>query len=171
MSRMFGIGSLGLLLVVGCVDPDLGGLDKQLDGFKRQAAAPLVTLPVEIAHQVYIAPRYDHADSRSPFHPHRLEVPSTLPQERVVDAMRQREPLEHYDLSELRLVGTLMVGAQPSALLRSPEGRVHRLAVDSYLGSNAGRVVSIHGGVIVVEEHVREGSDWVTHRKEMRLHD
>ncbi|SDM08350.1 type IV pilus assembly protein PilP [Franzmannia pantelleriensis] len=161
---------VSLLLLGGCADPDLTGLERELEALKRNpgelTVAPLPELPR------YRAPGYEQADARSPFEARRPDDDSAAAPaegERAPDPERPREPLERYDLSELELVGTLTVNAQPSALLRSPEGQVHRLRVGNYLGADDGRIVSITSASIVLVETVRERNAWVERTREMTL--
>ncbi|APX91900.1 hypothetical protein BWR19_02465 [Halomonas sp. 1513] len=167
-SSMFAL-TMSLLLLAGCADPDLVGLERELEALKRNpgelTVAPLPELPR------YQAPGYEQAGARSPFQARRpSDDDEAQPQgERAPDPDRPREPLERYDLSELQLVGTLTVAAQPSALLRSPEGQVHRLRVGNYLGADDGRIVSITGASIVLVETVRERNAWVERTREMTL--
>ncbi|PAU75986.1 pilus assembly protein PilP [Halomonas salipaludis] len=155
------------LLLVGCADPDLAGLDRELEALKRDPGELSVEPLPEVPR--YRAPGYEQANARSPFLA-RLPEDAAAPQgERAPDPERPREPLERYALSELELVGTLTVNAQPSALLRAPQGQVHRLRVGNYLGADDGRIVSITGASIVLVETVRERDAWVGRTREMTL--
>lgn len=168
MRRVPGLCSL-ILLLSGCAESDLGELDQHLDEIlSTTQASNLAPLPEPSGD---IAPRYVHSEARSPFQSLSGDEPPMLTPQREAEPERQREPLEYYDLSELTLVGTLTIAAQPSALIRSPEGRVHRLQVGGYLGSNAGRIVRIHNSSIMLEESVPEGNRWVARSREMGLGD
>ncbi|MBD3894580.1 pilus assembly protein PilP [Halomonas sp. ML-15] len=159
----------GLVLLSGCADPDLAGLDRELEALKRNPGELSVPPLPEVPR--YRAPGYEQAGERSPFQARLASDDSAAaPQgERAPDPDRTREPLERFDLSELQLVGTLTVNAQPSALLRSPEGQVHRLRVGNYLGRDDGRIVSITGASIVLVETVRDRNAWVERTREMTL--
>lgn len=169
MTRASVVAALGLLLLSGCADPDLMGLDRELEALKRSpgelTVAPLPEVPA------YHVRGYEQAGARSPFQARQAsaENAAMLQDERAPDPERPREPLEHYDLSELQLVGTLTVSAQPSALLRAPQGQVHRLRVGNYLGADDGRIVSITGASIVLVETVREGNAWIERTRDMTL--
>nr|WP_163500979.1 pilus assembly protein PilP [Halomonas socia] len=167
--RMSSLALAACLLLVGCADPGLAGLDRELEALKRNPGELSVEPLPEVPR--YRAPGYEQTNARSPFLA-RLpeEDTAAAPQgERAPDPDRPREPLERYDLSELELVGTLTVNARSSALLRSPQGQVHRLRVGNYLGVDDGRIVSITGASIVLVETVRERNAWVERTREMTL--
>ncbi|MDR5906375.1 pilus assembly protein PilP [Franzmannia qiaohouensis] len=165
---MSSLALVACLLLVGCADPDLAGLDRELEALKRDPGELSVEPLPEVPR--YRAPGYEQANARSPFLARLPQDDVATPQgERAPDPERPREPLERYALSELELVGTLTVNAQPSALLRAPQGQVHRLRVGNYLGSDDGRIVSITGASIVLVETVRERNAWVERTREMTL--
>ena len=72
------------------------------------------------------------------------------------DPARLREPLERYPLDALELVGTMRLDAGNWALVKSPDGQIHRVVVGSYLGQNIGKIVAINEklGSLEIEELV-----------------
>lgn len=59
------------------------------------------------------------------------------------DMNRRKEPLEEYPLDALKMVGTLARGHETWAIIRAPDGSVHRVARGDHLGQNFGKVVRI----------------------------
>lgn len=59
------------------------------------------------------------------------------------DPNRARELLEEYALDSLRMVGTLTQDGARWALIRSPEGTVHRITSGNYMGLNTGKITLI----------------------------
>src|SRR3546814_16618028 len=59
------------------------------------------------------------------------------------DLRRNREALEEYPLDALRMVGTITTPAGTFALVKAPDGVVHRVAVHAHMGQNYGEVVRI----------------------------
>src|SRR3546814_5705364 len=55
------------------------------------------------------------------------------------DLRRNREALEEYPLDALRMVGTITTPAGTFALVKAPDGVVHRVAVHAHMGQNYGR--------------------------------
>ena len=52
-----------------------------------------------------------------------------------------REYLERYELDTLSMVGTFSNEESYWALVRDPEGVIHRVPVGNYIGKNHGKVV------------------------------
>ena len=74
------------------------------------------------------------------------------------DLEREREFLEHYSLDALRMVGSLRAGSVQYGLVRTPDGRVHRLAAGDYIGLNHGRVEGISAREIQLIELIPDGN-------------
>ncbi|PXX98226.1 pilus assembly protein PilP [Halomonas sp. LBP4] len=165
-------GGLLVMLLAGCADPELGDLDRELAAIRNDPGqVPRVELP-EIPE--YEAVPYDEAGRRSPFIAQlpEAEQPPRGSEGLAPDMTRAREPLEAYGLGELDLVGTLQVGGQPSALVRAPDGQVHRLRVGDYLGSDFGRIVSITGASVQLVEVVPTGrGGWIERSTRLSLDD
>lgn len=164
---------VALLMALGaCSDADLDTLERQLVSLQANPDAErLAALP---PLPDYPAVAYRFAGERSPFQA-RLPQPETLPQGEAdlePDRSRPREPLEAFDLSALDLVGTLSVGGRPSALVRAPDGTVHRLRVGNHLGSDFGRIVGITESSVQLVELVPTGrGGWVERSTRLTLDD
>lgn len=171
--RLGPVIAVGLVvLAAGCADPRLGALDRELAGIRSDPGpTPDITLP-EIPDYAPVA--YDEADRRSPFIA-RLPEAEQSPrgsEELAPDLSRQREPLEAFDLGELALVGTLTQNGQPSALVRAPDGQVHRLRVGNYMGSDFGRIVGITSSTVQLVEVVSTGrGGWIERTTRLELDD
>ncbi|SDJ17424.1 pilus assembly protein PilP [Billgrantia gudaonensis] len=159
-------------LVAGCADPQLAALDRELAAIREDPGpTPEFDLP-EVP--TYEATPYREADSRSPFRPRRLEADPEASGEGQLapDPDRRKEPLEAFALEELELVGVLTVGGEPSALVRTPDGQVHRLHRGNHLGGNHGRIVAItHSSVQLVELVPTGGGGWVERTTRLTLDD
>lgn len=146
----------------GCADSDLAELERELAALRaipgELTLAPLPSLPVSRSVD------YRFADRRSPFQA-RLPASRALPEgdaDLAPDASRPRELLEAYGLDQLDLVGTLTVAGQPSALIRAPDGIVHRLRVGDRLGTDFGRIVGITAAAVRLVEIVPTGrGGWI----------
>ncbi|MFO1371742.1 MAG: pilus assembly protein PilP [Candidatus Competibacteraceae bacterium] len=78
------------------------------------------------------------------------------------DPNRVREELEKYSLGSLKMVGTFRMSGNKDlwALVLAPDGVVHRLQKDNYLGTNHGRIASITEQRVDLKEIVPEGQCW-----------
>ena len=103
---------------------------------------------------------YEAGGRRSPFAP---LGPATEDNRRAgaapgPDLDREREFLEYHALDALRMVGSLRAGSVLYGLVRTPDGRVHRLATGDYVGLSHGRVVAISAREVQLVELVPDGN-------------
>lgn len=73
------------------------------------------------------------------------------------DLNRNREPLEEYPLDGLRMVGTIFMQSGRYALVRSPDGVIHRVTIGNYLGQNFGKIVGINDSDVQMVELLPDG--------------
>ena len=74
------------------------------------------------------------------------------------DLTRIPEALEGYPLDTLDMVGTMGQGSNYFGLVKDPEGIVHRVQVNNYIGQSYGQILSIAEDKIELEERVKDGS-------------
>ncbi|WP_048308038.1 pilus assembly protein PilP [Halomonas sp. PR-M31] len=164
-------GPLLMIVLTGCSDSDLGGLERQLNVLQSRPTGQVAPLPEA---PVYRPVTYDQAAGRSPFAPRRPETEQDrdLGQELAPDLQRPREPLEAYTLESLILVGTLRTDERTSALIRDPQGEVHRLYVGGHLGTDFGRIIHIDERSLQLLEIVPNGQGgWIERRGKLALND
>ncbi|MDR2212006.1 MAG: pilus assembly protein PilP [Pseudomonadales bacterium] len=99
---------------------------------------------------------YTAAALRDPFAP---DSPAST-SANAPDAERPREALEAFDLSELRMSGTLERQGQRWALIGDPSGKVTRVGLGARLGRDQGRIVRISRERVELIEVVQEGATW-----------
>jgi len=59
------------------------------------------------------------------------------------DPTRRKEPLEQFPLDALDMVGTLGNDEGTWAIIRAPDGTVHRAGAGNHLGQNYGRITDV----------------------------
>lgn len=78
------------------------------------------------------------------------------------DSNRRQEPLEKYSLDELLLVGSIQSKGEIWAIVKAPDGTVHRVTNGNYVGMNFGRVVNVANFRIELKELILgNGNRWV----------
>lgn len=157
------------VLITGCSDPQLAELDRQLATMRNDPGPePSFESPAIPDHEVVT---YLPSGARSPFQPGTFDAVREVPvgSQVMPRADRQREPLEAYALGELDLVGILIVGSEPSALIKEPGGLVRRLRVGNYLGLDHGRIVGITSSSVLLVELVVEQGAWVERNRQLSL--
>nr|WP_298414881.1 pilus assembly protein PilP [uncultured Halomonas sp.] len=165
------LGPLLIVALTGCGNADLGSLERQLNVLQSRPTGKVAPLPEAPAYRPVT---YDQAAGRSPFAPQRPETEQErdLGKELAPDLQRPREPLEAYALESLILVGTLRTNERTSALIRDPEGEVHRLYVGEYLGTDFGRITHIDERSLQLLEIVPNGQGgWIERRGNLALND
>ncbi len=141
------------LLLLSCGKTNHQDLRAYIKAVKNRPSGPIDPIP----RFVHIPPHlYQPADRRSPFTPAVQKVDDTL----RPDPTRPKEPLEHYTLDSLRLVGLFSHQNVQWALIRTPDNQVLPVRTGRYLGQNHGQVLTIGSDSIEIEEMVRTSKGW-----------
>jgi type IV pilus assembly protein PilP len=148
---------LGALLLAGCTG-DLSDLQSYTEAVKRRSPAPLEPIPEfkEIVPFVY-----QGGNRRDPFVPDAETKPlpaASAGSGIAPDPSRPREPLERFPLDAIRMVGTLEQYSIRAALVKAPDGTLHRVSVGNHLGQNSGKIIAIKDNRIEVSEIVGDGT-------------
>jgi type IV pilus assembly protein PilP len=68
------------------------------------------------------------------------------------------------------MVGTFAKESSEWALIRDPDGVVHRIAVGNYMGKNHGKVNAIHADDVELSEFIADGAGgWLVREASMAL--
>lgn len=70
------------------------------------------------------------------------------------DPTRRKEPLEQFPLDALSMVGTLSNIDASWAIIRAPDGTIHRAGTGNYLGQNYGKIEAIKDTEVEIVELV-----------------
>ena len=125
--------------------------------------------PDEPPHARKQQPVYRSTALRSPFEP-ASSVEPTLAQAAKPDGDRAREPLEHYPLAQLRLVGTLSGRGIAYALFQDPAGEVHPVPVGGRVGTDHGRVEAVQEDAVALVETIQDGAGgWIRRQRSLSL--
>lgn len=103
----------------------------------------------------YEAFSYVAGDRREPFTP---SVPDSSRSGGVrPDMNRNREPLEEFPLDALKMVGVIDYNKAQYAMVKAPDGVIHRVTVGNYMGQNFGKITKISESEIDLDEIVPDG--------------
>lgn len=111
---------------------------------------------------------YDPTGKRDPFDPNlggpteaapapTIEEPE-MPTETIVRRDRPLDPLEAYDLAQIKVEAVIWDTKSPRAMLRDPQGGVHYVKIKSRIGKKDGFVVAIREGEVVVVEYAPDSN-------------
>jgi len=96
---------------------------------------------------------YNPSGKRDPFLPFIARAP--LEELAAAEAVPMTE-LQEYELSQLKLVAVMTLGAKSVAMVEDPNGKGHVLRMDTLIGKNRGKVVGIKKGKVLIEEKYRD---------------
>ena len=86
------------------------------------------------------------------------------------DFDRPKEPLEFFNLSGLKMVGTLAREGSLWALVDDGEGSIHRVQPGNYMGKNFGRITNATETQLELIEIVSDGREgWLERPKTIKL--
>lgn len=127
----------------------------------KKAVAPIQTSSAEERGGEY---HYDPIGKRDPFKPFiQLEKKETT-------AKRAVAPLQIFDLTELRLVGIILLPGKKVAMVEDPSGKGYNIREGTLIGKNEGRVIDIMKDEVVVEERfVDEMAQTKTRKVSMKI--
>jgi len=166
-----GIGryvALGLVVfLAGCSSGDFNDLHQYIDEVKASSKGRIPPLPEFVPAKSFT---YAANKLNDPFVSWTARAAEAAKEEQAAktdgglqpDLGRRREPLEAFPLDTLRMVGTIEMQGQRSALIQAPDGLVSRVVVGNYLGQNYGQVLSVTEDKIELMEIVPDGlGSWV----------
>jgi type IV pilus assembly protein PilP len=157
----------------------LAGCDSQQDDLSRYIAEvkdrPATPIPPIPAVRTYTPYKYEGLLGRDPFRTSTSEgsdqVASGGPAKGPrPDLQRPREYLERFELDTLVMVGTFAKEASEWALVKDPDGVVHRVAVGNYMGKNHGKVSGISNDEVQLSEFIADGAGgWLVREASIAL--
>lgn len=148
-----------LLTMAGCADQSMRDLENFVANTHKDREPRVEPLP-----RVKPAPTFEYtaAELVDPFSDANL-IQQRPSQEGgpAPDPTRRKEPLEEFPLDALAMVGTLSNDAASWAIIRTPDGTVHRAGQGNYLGQNYGQIKAVKDTEIEIIELVPDtGGGW-----------
>lgn len=147
------------LFVTACSSYDTSDLQQFVEETRAAQKGRIEPLPPYKAFETYA---YAASDLRDPFTPWRDETEQQQVAKSAADGpqpdfARRKEALEGYPLDTLRMVGTLARDDGEWAIIRGPDGMVHRVKQGSYLGQNHGKIIALREDRLDLKEIVPDG--------------
>lgn len=162
---------LVVMLTLTACSNDMSDLESNIEAIKARPADPIPPIPPV---RTYTAYEYEGLTGRDPFRPSLSEgsddVRSTKGTGPRPDFDRPQEYLERYELDTLAMVGTFSKENSKWALIRDPEGVIHRVPVGNYIGKNHGKVVNIEPTQVDISELISDGAGgWLVREASIAL--
>ena len=140
---------------------------------KTEAMPEVDIIPDAMQHAVK-APEVDIANLRDPFSSYLALVAqrgrAILDDQRLRLENREREALENFDLSSLKLVGIFAMGENRVAMIQDNTGQGYTVRRGNYMGKNNGRIEKIDANTLyLVEQIINPAGDVVDNQVTMTL--
>lgn len=86
------------------------------------------------------------------------------------DMDRPKEALEEFPLESLKMVGYLSQNKVGYAVIRAPDGKLHRVKAGNYLGMNFGLIQKVNDAEVIITENVQDSAgDWTDRESSLQL--
>ena len=152
------VSALGLTACGG----SMNDLQQYIAEVKARPATPIEPIPPVKTYAPYA---YDGLSGRDPFRSSSSEGREVAqdgtnanPAGPRPDFDRPKEYLERFELDTLTMVGTFARDGNFWGLVRDPDGVVHRVSSEDFMGKNHGQIVSIEDTEIELSELITDGS-------------
>ena len=163
--------ALMIALFLTACSESMEDLNNYIASVKERPADPIPPIPPV---RIYTPYEYEGGVGRDPF---RRSLSEGSDDERSgsrtgprPDFDRPKEYLERYELDAMSMVGTFRKEEFYWALVRDPEGIVHRVPVGEYIGKNHGEVVLISDTQITLSELISDGAGgWLVREASIAL--
>lgn len=174
------IRSLSLLLLlctslfVGCSSSSEEEIRDWMVSERNQTRPKVAPIP---APKQFVPEPYNNATTLEPFSNQKLaqalkrDSAQTVSNAALVapELARRKEPLEAFPLDAMVLVGSLVKGGQPMALVKV-DNLLYQVKVGNYLGPNYGRVMKINETEVTLREIVQDAvGEWIERAATLEL--
>jgi len=147
-------------------------LNRYIAEVKARPATPIPPIPPVRTYTPYV---YEGLMGRDPFRQSTSEGSDQVAQSGSAkgprpDLQRPKEYLERFELDTLSMVGTFSKESSEWALIRDPDGVIHRVAIGNYIGKNHGKVNSISNNEVQLSEFIADGiGGWLVREASVAL--
>ena len=172
-SALFRLVGVMVLLpwLASCADSGVSDLDAFMEEKRARPGGVIEPIP---SFRAYEAFAYAATTSRSPFdRPVDIRQLAALSSRAALrpDTNRPKEYLERFTLDSLTMVGSLERSGEDWTLIQDPNGGIHRVQVNHFLGRDHGRIVEMGATFVAVIEIVPDGTEggWVERPRTIEL--
>lgn len=158
---------ISLTMMTACTQNDHADLEAFIRSSGDGLHGQIDPLP-EVRPYKYFT--YEAFDISSPFVPRKNDQAQTITSGIQPDLNRRKEVLESYPLESLSMVGSLQQHAMIFALIKSPDGTLHRVKIGNHLGQNFGKINHISEAEVKLLEVVQDGvNEWTERTSALML--
>lgn len=152
------------LLLLGCAAEEHQDIRQWMREEAKGMRGKVSPLPEITAFPVVA---YETEMLTSPFAPGKIVTLEAIADKTTPDRMRPKQPLEIFPLEDLKVVGIIMAGAVPYALIQTPPpNKPKHVRVGEYMGRSLGKITAITREGVTVLETVKDANGaWVEQEK------
>lgn len=152
------------LLLLGCAAEEHQDLREWMREQARGMKGKVAPLP-EIAAFPVVA--YETETLTPPFAPGKIVTQEAVADKTAPDRSRPQQPLENFPLEDLKVMGIIMAGNVPYALIQTPPpNKPKHVRVGEYMGRSFGKITAITRDSVTVVESVKDvNGAWVAQEK------
>jgi type IV pilus assembly protein PilP len=152
------------LLLLGCASEEHQDLRTWMREEAKGMKGKVPSLP-EIAAFPVVA--YETEALTQPFAAGKIVTLEAVADKSAPDRSRPKQPLEIFPIEDLKVVGIIMAGTVPYALIQTPApNKPKHVRVGEYMGRSFGKITAISRESVTVLETVKDaGGAWVEQEK------
>jgi len=152
------------LLLLGCAAEEHQDLRQWMRDETKDMRGKVTPLPEITAFPVVA---YETEALTSPFAPGKIVTLEAIADKSTPDRTRPQQPLEIFPIEDLTVVGVIMMGPVPYALIRTPPpNKPKHVRVGEYMGRSFGKITAITRDGVTVLETVKDANGaWVEQEK------
>ncbi len=162
--KVYGLLFLCSILLLGCAAEEHQDLRQWMRNEAKGMKGKVARLPEISAFPVV---SYETEMLTSPFAPGKIVTMEAAADKSTPDRTRPQQPLEIFPLEDLRVIGVIMAGTVPYALIQTPApNKPKHVRVGEYMGRNFGKITEITTEGVTVLESVKDANGaWVAQEK------
>lgn len=114
---------------------------------------------------------YETETLTPPFAPGKIVTLEAVADKTAPDRTRPQQPLEIFPLEDLKVVGVIMAGTVPYALIQTPPpNKPKHVRVGEYMGRSFGKITAISRDGLTVRETIKDANGaWVEQERSLMV--
>lgn len=150
---------LASLLLTGCGSEEFQDLNDFVKNSGKDLRGKIPPPPEVKLYEPFV---YDNeASLPDPFRPRKPDMHSGRGGINQPDLERPKEALEEFPLENIKMVGYLFQNKIGYAVVRAPDGKLHRVKAGNYIGLNFGLIKEVNETEMTIKEAVQDSAgDW-----------
>ena len=156
------------LLLLGCAAEEHQDLREWMREEAKGMRGKVAPLPEITAFPVVA---YETETLTPPFAPGKIVTLEAGADKTAPDRTRPQQPLEIFPLEDLKVVGVIMAGTVPYALIQTPPpNKPKHVRVGEYMGRSFGKITAISRDGLTVRETIKDANGaWVEQERSLMV--